>query len=84
MTKLEISQNDDRCLFELGTRLYYSAHVQMEAFWSHIIQQKNTDENISSQERIFRMTPVNKMMRMTFVSSIDTIYCVLEKINKKF
>lgn len=84
LTKLEISQDDDDCLFELGTLLYYSAHVQMESFWNHIIQQKNTDGTVSSQERIFRMKPVNKLMRMTFVAATNTIYCVLEKINKDF
>lgn len=84
LTKLELSEDDDQCLFDLGTRLYYSAHVQMESFWKYIIEKKNIDNKIESQERIFIMKPVNKVLRMTFFSELDTIYCVLEKLNKDF
>lgn len=82
LTSITISASDDRALFQIGTRIYYSAYVQMDDFWQGIIQKKATSsENPQSQERIFQMKPVNKLLRMFYDRSLDLISCKLETLN---
>ena len=65
----------------MGTRIYYSSHVHMDYFWEYVIKRKATNsDQMPSQERIFRMVPVNKVLRMIYDSSRDAIYCKLENI----
>jgi hypothetical protein len=82
LTSISISEDDERALRDVGTLIYYSAHVQMDWFWQHIIQRRATnDGHAPSQERIFRMTHKNKLLRMTYDEFNDAIYCKLETIN---
>jgi len=83
LTSISISASDERALEKIGTLIYYSAHVQMDYFWQHIIQRKATsDGEVPSQERIFPMKPVNKLLRMTYDEFEDAIYCKLEILNQ--
>jgi len=69
-------------LQQAGTLLYYSAQVQMDYFWQHIIQRRATnDGHAPSQERIFPMSPVNTLLRMTYDEFDDAIYYRLEKLH---
>lgn len=77
MTSIAISKHDDAILFKIGTRIYHSAHVQMDFFWQHIIHKKITDGSVQSQEREFRINPANKILRMTYDEFNDAIYCKL-------
>lgn len=53
----------------------------MDWFWQHVINSKATNSGIvPSQERIFRMNPANKVLRMTYDAERDAIYCKLEAI----
>lgn len=54
----------------------------MDWFWQHIIHNKATNAGkVPSQERIFRMNPANRILRMTYDEERDAIYCKLETIN---
>ncbi len=54
----------------------------MDDFWQHIIQRKATNSgHTPSQERIFPIKPKNKLLRMVYDETSDSIFCKLEVLN---